>query len=432
MKEANAENLRRCVTYLTDNIGIRLAGSQEEMQAAGYLAGEFAKYTPLVAIEKFPVGQRLVKREFYQVQINGRWQQFSGSLFNSSPGSAGKDIEAQVVYFNAHTGYMAPDLSHLTGKAVVHLGCHIECEDHYRRLMEAKPAFILFADSRYPAAIPLADGLFPAYVKKYGAVPSINIAYLDAWSWKSNGAAKIRINVDSDTVPSYTTVVTAEFPGTDKDAGIIFAGGHHDTQAGTPGADDNADGCAAMVELARIFAGSRFRHTIRLICFGAEEQLSLGSAEYIRLHRNEVEKKGIFMCNFDSFGSQLGWADFTINGNEKLASLIRQKFNSRGVYFLERHHPDPYNDQFPFAACKVPGMWIYRPNCEAGLFFHHRFDNLPDKLDFETCALYVNAAADVIKFLANEENIEAYRTIPPEEAAQISELFDRVYGGFNN
>lgn len=430
MNKANPADLRRVVTHLTDNIGIRLAGSKEELAAAKYLADEFSKYTSKVHIEKFPVNQRSVGKEFYQVLADGKWREFCGSLFSSSPGTNGQWIEGELVYFNAHTGYMNPDLSYLTGKAVVHLGCHIECEDNYRRLMEAKPAFILFADSRYPADIPLADGLFPAYVKKYGALPSVNVAYQEVWSWKKAGAAAVKINVESFSPVSETTVVVAEFPGSDPDPGIIFAGGHHDTQAGTVGADDNAVGCAAVVELAKILSGKPHRHTVKLICFGAEEQLSFGSAAYVRKHRAEIEAKGAFMCNFDSFGSLLGWADFTINGNEKLKKLIREKFNRNDLYFIERNDPMPYTDQFPFAACRVPGMWIFRANCEAGLFYHHRYDNRPDKLDFDEIARYVDSAAEVMEFLADSGEIASYRELPENEFSAISELFEQIYGGF--
>ena len=88
--------------------------------------------------------------------------------------------------------------------------------------------------------------------------------------------------------------VIAHIPGTDDAAGILFAGGHHDTQADSPGADDNASGTAAIVELARILAErAPFRRSLRLISFGAEEQLSVGSACYVRSHRRDsVDRLG--------------------------------------------------------------------------------------------------------------------------------------------
>ena len=430
MKQASAEELKRIVCTLADDIGVRLAGSKQERQAADFLAAEMKKHTPKVTVEEFPVFERCVESEKLEVFLNGEWMDFPCSLFSSAPGTGGKDVEGDIVFFDTATGYQRPDLSYLKGKAVVHLGCHIESEDAYRRLMEAEPAFLLFVDTRYPADIQLADGLFPAYVKKFGSIPSLNVAYQHAWKWKTNGAVKARINVVSEMRPAMTTVVVAELPGTDPQAGVIYAGGHHDTQAGTVGADDNAIGSASVVELARLLSEKPHKRTFRLMSFGAEEQLSLGSASYIRRHRAEIEKEGVFMCNFDSCGSAMGWASFIVNGQPALCDLIRKILNGDDIYYNEYHGCDPYTDQFPFAACGVPGMLFFRKNCSAGLFFHHRIDNTPDKLDFNVAATYVTAAAKVMEELADTADLSKFRGIPADLKVEIDDLFNKVYGGF--
>lgn len=427
---ASAENLRETVSVLTERIGIRLAGSEGEKKAAEYLRGEMAKYAPKAYIEYFPNKELFVEKEELHIEMDGVWQRFGGTLFSSAASTDGKPVEAELVYFDAATGYMRQDLSFLTGKAVVHLGCHITCEDNYRRLMEAKPAFILFVDTRYPADIPLADGLFPAYVSKYGSVPSMDVAFQDAWKWKSTGAKRARLCVQGGMRPSQTSVVIAEIPGTDPGAGIIYAGGHHDTQAATVGADDNAIGSAAVLELSRLLSAKPHRRTYRLISFGAEEQLSVGSSSYVRAHRQEIEQNGVFMCNFDSFGSVLGWSEFVINAQPALCDVMRGYFQKEDIYYKEQYEPSPYTDQFPFAACGVPGVWVNRQNCTAGKFYHHRPDNKIDKLDFGVSTQFVNAAFGLLEFLGDADDITPYVGIPAEQRPQISALFDNVYGGF--
>ena len=430
MKQASSEELKRIVCTLTDDIGVRLAGSVQERRAADFLAAEMKKYTPHVSIEEFPVFERCVESEKLEVFIDGEWKAYPCSLFSSAPGTGGKDVEGDLVFFDTATGYQRPDLSYLKGKAVVHLGCHIESEDAYRRLMAAEPAFLLFVDTRYPADIQLADGLFPAYVKKFGAVPSLNVAYQHAWKWKTSKAMKARINVVSEMHPAMTTVVVADLPGTDPQGGVIYAGGHHDTQADTVGADDNAIGSASVVELARILSEKSHKRSFRLMSFGAEEQLSLGSASYIRRHRAEIEKEGVFMANFDSCGSAMGWASFIVNAQPPLCDMVRHILNSYDIYYNEYHGCDPYTDQFPFAACGVPGMLFFRKNCSAGLFFHHRVDNTPDKLDFDVAASYVTAAAEIMETLADVGDLSAFRGIPDGLKPEIDDLFNKVYGGF--
>lgn len=428
--QETSRNLEKHLRVLTDRIGVRLAGSAQEFQAAEYIAEAFRKYSPHVTIEKFPVMERCISSEKLEIEMDGQWRQYPCSLFSSAPSTEGKRIEADLVYFDTATGYQRSDLSFLTGKAVVHLGCHIENENNYRRLMDAKPAFILFVDTRYTGTVQLADGLFPAYVRKYGAVPSLNVAFMDAWKWRQGKALRAGIAVSGGIRESETTVVICELPGTDPESGVIYAGGHHDTQAGTVGADDNAIGSACVIELARLLGARPHKRTFRLISFGAEEQLSLGSASYTRKHRDEITRNGIFMCNFDSMGSALSWAEFTVNANAELCQKITEVCNRNNIYFVPHTDPCPYTDQFPFAACGVPGIWINRKDCAAGNYYHHRADNTPDIIGFDQSAGMVHAAAALLSELADKENIESLRGIPQTQQDQIDDLFSAVYGGF--
>ena len=423
-------NLEKHVRVMTDKIGIRLAGSPEEYQAAEYIAGELKKYCPVVSIEEFEVKRRLVTKESLEIFVNGEWKELRCSLFSSAASTDGKVVEGELVCFDTATSYQRKDLRFLNGKAVIHLGCHIENEENYRRLMEAKPAFILFVDVRYPGPLPLGDGLFPAYVKKYGSVPSLNVAYMDIWNALKEKASKARICVEGSTPVSKTTVVWGEIPGTDPDSGVIYCGGHHDTQAGTVGANDNAIGSAAVIELARLLSGKKHKRSLRFMSFGAEEQLSAGSAAYVRAHREEITRNGIFMCNLDSFGTRMGWGELVVNATAETRSLMKEAYNGRDLYYVEKVETCPYTDQFPFAACGVPGCWVGQKNCASGNFFHHREDNSADVIDYERSARWVEASADLMGALADREDLSGLKGIPEEIQKKVNEEFNTVYGGF--
>lgn len=60
----------------------------------------------------------------------------------------------------------------------------------------------------------------------------------------------------------------------------IILGAHYDAVPGTPGADDNATGVAALLELARSLAQQPARYPIQLIAFDLEEYGMLGSQDY--------------------------------------------------------------------------------------------------------------------------------------------------------
>jgi Zn-dependent M28 family amino/carboxypeptidase len=71
--------------------------------------------------------------------------------------------------------------------------------------------------------------------------------------------------------------VIAEFRGSrggaasDAREPIVVVGAHYDSAVGTPGANDNATGCAVLLELARTFAASAPARTLRLVWFVNEE-----------------------------------------------------------------------------------------------------------------------------------------------------------------
>lgn len=84
---------------------------------------------------------------------------------------------------------------------------------------------------------------------------------------------------------TYGPNIIAELPGVDLANEIVMVGAHLDSIAGTsttrsPGADDNASGSAAVLEIARIFATQRFRRTIRFAWWNGEEQGLVGSTAY--------------------------------------------------------------------------------------------------------------------------------------------------------
>ena len=229
--------------------------------------------------------QSCVEKLELELRINGEWKGFPGYCLNCAPTTNGEILEAEVVVFDSHTDYQREDISFVAGKAVILLSVHFPSEEAYRRMMVANPAFLLMVDTRYTGTAPLGDGLFPAYVEKYSAVPWVDVAYFDAWNWVKGKTDKARLKIIGSTRTSMSVNVVAEIPGTDSDAGILLYGGHHDTQAGTCGADDNAIGCAVTLELARVLSQRPHRNTLRFICFGAEEMLSVGSASYVRMHR---------------------------------------------------------------------------------------------------------------------------------------------------
>lgn len=81
-------------------------------------------------------------------------------------------------------------------------------------------------------------------------------------------------------------------PGSSQPRQVLLVGAHYDSVSGSPGADDNASGVAALLELSRLFADVTPRVTMRFVAFVNEEPLFFfgsqqGSLVYARNARRQ-------------------------------------------------------------------------------------------------------------------------------------------------
>jgi carboxypeptidase Q len=101
---------------------------------------------------------------------------------------------------------------------------------------------------------------------------------------------KVRVNLKSRYLDGDRNGynVIAEMPGQHpvlKDE-VVMIGAHLDSWHSAPGATDNADGAAVVLEAMRILSaiGAKPHRTIRVALWGGEEEGLLGSREYVRRH----------------------------------------------------------------------------------------------------------------------------------------------------
>ena len=430
-----ATEIQRHIRQLAVGIGVRLAGSAGEQRAVDYIVDQFKAAGVSARTETFPIMQRDVASQSLKIHAGGVWKAFPCSLFSNTPGTDGREVEAPLAVHDAHGENDRMDLSHLTGKAVLHLGSHIESAAQYQRLIAAKPACMLFVDVRYPGTTALADGMFPEYRRRMGAVPTLNVAYQDAWSWIVAKADRARFCVKGGMKPATSTNVIAEIAGAGgagagDDGPVIFLSAHHDTQADSPGADDNASGVAALLAAAPVIRGMGLGCTVRLISFGAEEQLSVGSEQYVRAHRAELAQRGGVVINLDSIGSAMGWFELFLLGTEPMQKLAISRAQARGIWARASSAAMPYADHFPFAAAGVSGMTLLRPNCAAGRFFHHRPDDDMTRVDPAIIANCATWAAEMAQALAPWTKPQLVPTPDPQTQAAIATYWKDLFGGW--
>ena len=130
----------------------------------------------------------------------------------------------------------------------------------------------------------------PTYCSELGTRDSYDTARLDAASrYLYHEFAALGLSVTYDPFEWASTPMTnvvAEQPGVGPEGRHVYILCAHydsysnDPNGAAPGADDDASGCAAVLEAARILSQHRLTHTLRFVLFAGEEEWMRGSEHY--------------------------------------------------------------------------------------------------------------------------------------------------------
>lgn len=216
---------------------------------------------------------------------------------------------------------------------------------------------------------------------------------------------------------------------------IILLGAHYDTVAGSPGADDNASGVAALLEIARLFADMATARTVRFVAFTNEEmpfflQQDMGSMVYAKAARARGDNIRL-MLSLEMLGY---YSDAP--GSQRYPPLLRPFYPDTGNFigfvsnfpsqYLLRRTVDAFRASSDFPAVylstfeSVPGVsWsdhssFWKHDYRAVMVtdtafyrypFYHTFSDTSDQLDYERFAQVVHGLFGAVSLLANERQL---------------------------
>jgi hypothetical protein len=211
---------------------------------------------------------------------------------------------------------------------------------------------------------------------------------------------------------------------------IVVAGAHYDSVFGSPGANDNASGTAAVLELARLFKGRRFKRTLRLLLFVNEEPpYFLGDAMGSRAYAARCKARGenvVAMLSLETIGyysdapgSQKYPAPFSLFypsrgdfigfvGNLGSGSLVRRciatfrrttSFPSEGLASPEFIPGISWSDHSSFWEQGYPALMV-TDTAPFRYPDYHLATDTPDKLRYDRSARVVLGLARVVEDLA--------------------------------
>ncbi len=206
--------------------------------------------------------------------------------------------------------------------------------------------------------------------------------------------------------------------GGSRPAEVVVVGAHYDSIIGSPGANDNATGTAAVLALARRFARRAPARTVRFVAFANEEiyfqQPQMGSLVYARALRARQERV-VTMLSLetigyysDAAGSQrypipFGWV-YPSTGNflafignlgsrGQVRDAIRAfrahaRFPSEGLAIPNVVPGVGWSDHWAFWEAGYPGVMVTDTAPYRYREYHTAADT-PDRIDYERLARVV-------------------------------------------
>jgi hypothetical protein len=212
---------------------------------------------------------------------------------------------------------------------------------------------------------------------------------------------------------------------------IVVVGAHYDSAPGTPGANDNATGTAAVLALAHTFAGRTSGRTLRFVLFTNEEPPhfhtpSMGSLVYAKrcqVRREQVvamvslETIGYFSDEpgsqkypfpiglfYPSTGDFVGFVG-NISSRRLVHRAIRSfraaaKFPSRGVAAPGSIPGIDWSDHWSFWQAGYSGIMV-TDTAPFRYEHYHTADDTADKIDYDRLARVVTGMEMVIEDLVS-------------------------------
>jgi len=224
--------------------------------------------------------------------------------------------------------------------------------------------------------------------------------------------------------------IEVEIRGSDRADEIVLIGGHYDSVEGSPGANDNASGTAAVLALARTFAGKKPSRTLRFVAFVNEEppyfqSAAMGSVVYARRACDNGEKI-VAMLSLETIGyysdapgsqhyvfpfnlfypSAANFIAFV--GNLLSRRLVREvvasfrqaaDFPSEGAALPGFILGVGWSDQWSFWQRGYPGVMV----TDTALFrypYYHSVEDTPDKVRYDPLTRVVIGLQGVVADLA--------------------------------
>jgi aminopeptidase YwaD len=345
-----ADNAYRHVEELSISLGPRAAGTDGEARGADYVADQLAAFGYSVSRQSFNITTFQDNGSTLTLDVDPRQVQ-PLAMYYSGAGQ----IDGQLV-----AGGMGAPAEFLGGVArgkiaLVERGGGLSFLEKARNARAGGAVGMIVYNS--------TEGPVQGSLTEPFDLPVVSISRADGLRLRRlldqrPIRAALKVNVTTEQKPSQNVLAVA--PGARGRLPLIVIGGHIDTVAASPGANNNASGIGVVLELARVLAREQ-RADLRIVAFGAQEIGQVGSRTYVESLSADEKNRLVAMINVDmiAVGQTLTFAgtDDLVNRALALAERLQVGKTSRQVATRTIQ-----SDHLSFTAANLPAVYIHRPD----------------------------------------------------------------------
>ena len=409
------ENLRR----LTDEIGGRVSGSPQMAKAVEWAVAAFRaegievhteKYTLPVTWSEGETRLELLDPANFRVRLKAEgWSPatpaggIEANLLDVGDGTdddfaqAGSAIKGAILLVHSDIGSTWTDLfsEYLRPPGII------------RQALEGGASAILWMGARERLLLYRHTNALNGQIDK---IPQAIVAREDAMRLARTAAAypgKVRVRFSMPNKiggPVEQQNIVGEIRGYEKPDEAVILGVHLDSWELGTGALDNGCNAAMVIEAARAIRATGLlpRRTIRFVLFSGEEQGTIGSYEYVKAHRAEMDKIRA-MITFDAGTGRV--TGYSLGGRRDIEPGLREVLKPLESWGASNHTYDAsfWTDNFDFLLEGVPTLVAnqeeanYLPNYHAASDTFDKVDIRELKLNTALAALTAWGIADRVE-----------------------------------
>ncbi|MFT9495655.1 M28 family peptidase [Anaerosolibacter sp.] len=355
----DADKVLKHISYLSETIGPRIAGSEEEREAAEYIKDEFEKYGYDTKMQEFP---------FYSIadaylSVDGTELEFE--VPDLSGGTDADGVTAEVVdcgLGNSLDEFLKDPVTDeylVKGKiALIQRGVETFVTKAENATAAGAIGVILY--NRENIADP-NEIVMPGLGTEPLELPFVSISLNDGRQIRESLAdgEEVEATIMTEQIVKESQNVIAVKGAKNKGSkDIVYVTAHYDSVPGAPGANDNASGTAMMLEFARILKSYPVDKEVRFVACGAEEIGILGSDYYVMNLSDEDFENSFANFNMDMISTSAEECDIlyadTVDGEPNIVTEAAEAAGARlGNNILSRL-PGDRSDHAPFGYSGIP------------------------------------------------------------------------------